>query len=49
VNAVVRSDSSISPGAIERWSRWALAEGDRIDPVKTARFLEGIETDDTAN
>jgi len=39
VNAVVRNDSSISSDAIERWSKWALAEADRIDPVKTARFL----------
>src|ERR1700730_16111073 len=32
---------------IERWLKWALAEADRIDPVKTARFLEGIETGDS--
>ena len=25
---------------IERWAHWALAEADRIDPVKTGRFLE---------
>jgi len=48
VNAVVRGDSSISSDAIERCSKWVLAEADRIDPVKTARFLEGIETDDNA-
>jgi hypothetical protein len=30
---------SFSSEAIERWSKWALAEADRIDPVKTARFL----------
>jgi hypothetical protein len=34
---------------IERWSKWAHAEADRIDPVKSARFLEGIGTDDNTN
>jgi hypothetical protein len=37
VNAAVRRDAAaISSDAIERWSQWALAEADRIDPVKTA-------------
>lgn len=36
-----------APDAMERWSKWALAEADRIDPVKSARFLEGIEADDS--
>jgi hypothetical protein len=34
------------PGAIEQWSKWALTEADHIDPVKSARFLEGIEPED---
>ena len=39
VNAAVRGDAaSISSDVIERWSEWALAESDRIDPVKTARL-----------
>lgn len=25
---------------VERWARWALAEADRIDPVRSGRFLE---------
>jgi hypothetical protein len=38
---------SFSSEAIERWSKWALAEADRIAPVKTARFLAGIRSGDT--
>lgn len=37
---------SISQEAVARWSKWALAEADRIDPVKTARFLDEVEVDD---
>ena len=49
VNAGVRRDAaSISFDAIERWSEWALAEADRIDPIKTARFLEGLHVNDDA-
>jgi hypothetical protein len=32
--------ASISSDAIERWSTWAFAQADRIDPAETARFLE---------
>jgi hypothetical protein len=47
VNAAVRRDvASISSDAIEHWSVWALAEADRIDPVKTARFLADMTDDD---
>jgi hypothetical protein len=35
--------------AIERWAKWALAEADPIDPVKSARFLEVIEADYNAD
>lgn len=49
VNAAVRSDTTaIGSDVIERWSKWARAEADRIDPVKTARFLDGMRTDDDA-
>jgi hypothetical protein len=46
---VASETTSILPDAIERWSKWALVEADRIDPVKTARFLENIEADNDAN
>jgi hypothetical protein len=49
VKTTVASESaSVSPDAIERWSKWALVQADRIDPVKTERFLEAIEPDDDA-
>jgi hypothetical protein len=44
--AVLSENPSVSPDAIERWSKWALKEADRIDPIKSARFLEGIEVED---
>jgi hypothetical protein len=37
----VRGRPAASSEAIERWSKWVLGEADRIDPVKTARFLKG--------
>jgi hypothetical protein len=47
VKAAVASEStSVPPDVIERWSTWAHAQADRIDPVRSARFLEGIEADD---
>jgi len=47
VKAIVASKStSVSPVAIERWSTWAHAQADRIDPVRSARFLEGISGDE---
>jgi len=46
VNAAVPRDAaSISSDAIARWSAWALAEADRIDPVKTVRFLADMADD----
>jgi hypothetical protein len=45
--AVASKTPSVSPDAIERWSKWALTEADRIDPVQSARFLEGIEAEDS--
>lgn len=40
---------SVSWDKVEQWSQWALAEADRIDPVKTGRFLQGHDEDDSAN
>jgi hypothetical protein len=50
VRTTVASDTtSMAPDAIERWSKWALSEADRIDPVKKARFLEDIEAGDNVD
>jgi hypothetical protein len=46
--AVASESTSISPDAIARWLKWALAQADRIDPVTSARFLKGIEAQDDA-
>lgn len=47
VKTTVASEVSLgSAASVDRWSKWALAEADRIDPVKTGRFLEEIEVKD---
>lgn len=46
---VASGASSISSEAIERWARWVVTEADRIDPVKSARFLKNFEAEDNAN
>ena len=40
---------STSEESIERWAHWALAQADRIDPVRSARFLDAIEAKDDEN
>lgn len=32
-------NASISAEELLRWSKWALAEADRIDPVRSAHFI----------
>jgi hypothetical protein len=39
---VAKETASISSEKIERWWKWALAEADRVDPVRSARFLVGF-------
>jgi hypothetical protein len=47
VKTTVANDAVlISLDSVEQWSKWALAEADRIDPVKTARFLDEVEAQD---
>ena len=41
--AVANENSSISAEELLRWSKWALAAADRIDPVKSARFIRVFE------
>jgi hypothetical protein len=44
VRAVVANENApISAEELLRWSKWALAEADRIDPVKSARFIRAFE------
>ncbi len=50
VKAVVANEtSSISAEEMQRWSKWALTEADRIDPVVSARFLDAFEEKDDTN
>jgi hypothetical protein len=37
-----------SADVIDRSARWALAETNRIDPVKSGRFLNALGSDDTS-
>jgi len=39
IRATQTDNSACSREALERWSQWALAEADRIDPVVGCRFL----------
>ena len=34
----------VSGDAIDVWAAWALAEADRIDPVRSGRFLEDLSS-----
>ncbi len=50
VQAVVANEASaISAEKMQRWSEWALAEADRIDPVRSARFIDAFDEKDDAN
>jgi hypothetical protein len=42
------SDSSSSMDKIEQWSKWALAEADRIDPAIGGRFLKAMQDEDAS-
>ncbi len=42
--AVANENSSISAEELLQWPKWALAEADRIDPVRSSRFIRTFET-----
>jgi hypothetical protein len=39
IRAMQTDNAACSREELERWSQWALAEADRIDPVVGCRFL----------
>jgi hypothetical protein len=43
-----REITSISLEGIERWAKWALEQADRIDPVRSARFIDAFDESDDA-
>ena len=47
-NIIANETSAISAEEIERWAKWALEQADRIDPVRSARFLDTFEGNDDA-
>lgn len=43
VTRTVSEQSDLAPtGEVERWRVWALAQADRIDPVRSSRYLDSI-------
>jgi hypothetical protein len=46
--AVANEATSMSAEELLRWSKWALAAADRIDPVRSARFIRAFEIDGDA-
>jgi hypothetical protein len=51
VQAMVANEtaSSISAEKMAAWSEWALAQADRIDPARSARFIDTFDEKDDAN
>jgi hypothetical protein len=50
VRAILAHETnSISAEKLERWSKWALAAADRIDPVRNAHFIRAFEIDGDPN
>jgi len=41
-------DSSSSMDEVEQWSKWALAQADRIDPAIGGRFLKTMQDEDAS-
>jgi hypothetical protein len=39
-------DRSLSMDQIERWTKWALVQADRIDPTISGRFLKAMQDED---
>jgi hypothetical protein len=39
-------DEAFSTEALERWSQWALAQADRIDPAKSGAFLKSMRDEE---
>jgi hypothetical protein len=37
-------DTPLAEDTLQSWKRWALAEADRIDPVRSGVFLAGLDT-----
>lgn len=43
IRLAMARDSSSSMDEVEQWSKWALAQADRIDPAIGGRFLKAMQ------
>jgi hypothetical protein len=48
IRLAMARDSSASMDEVEKWSKWALAQADRIDPAIGERFLKAIQDEDAS-
>jgi hypothetical protein len=46
IRLVQAQEPDCSSEALERWSKWALAEADRIDPAIGDAFLKAMHDED---
>jgi hypothetical protein len=46
IRSAMARDNSSSMDEVEQWSKWALAQADRIDPAIGARFLNAMQDED---
>jgi hypothetical protein len=48
IRLAMARDSSSSMEEVEEWSKWALAQADRIDPAIGARFLKAMQDEEAS-
>jgi hypothetical protein len=46
IRSMMARDSSSSMDEVEQWSKWALAQADRVDPAIDGRFLKAMQDED---
>ena len=48
IRLAMARDNSSSMDEVEKWSNWALAQADRIDPAIGERFLKAMQDEDAS-
>ncbi len=43
LTANAAASNPLPPERIETWAKWALLEADRVDPIRSGRFLESVK------
>lgn len=46
---IANETAEVSAEEMQIWSKWALAQADRMDPVRSARFIDSFDEKDDAN